>query len=115
MESPDGNAYKLVGCETSSGVGACVGLPDRLESRLWPGPVHQFRRFLADPGSVLGSWYQRVFFGADFNFVHPGTVVSFYAALPLGIPGSAVPLFCGLVQSMYISAAPRPGAPPGLR
>ena len=36
MESPDGNTYKLVGCETSSGIGACVGLPDRnIASSAW--------------------------------------------------------------------------------
>ena len=29
VESPDGNTYKLVGCKTSSGIGVCVGLPDR--------------------------------------------------------------------------------------
>ena len=29
VESPDGNVYKLVGCETTSGVGWSVGLPDR--------------------------------------------------------------------------------------
>ena len=39
MESPDGNPYKLVGCETSSGVGACVGLPVRKSQSMLRG-VH---------------------------------------------------------------------------
>ena len=29
VESPDGNVYKLVGCETTSGVGWGMGLPNR--------------------------------------------------------------------------------------
>ena len=37
VESPDGNTYKLVGCETSSGIGACVGLPDRKSQSMLRG------------------------------------------------------------------------------